>query len=194
MKKWLITLVGFTMGLAVITGGGFALAGNGSDTSEPNDSNLPTYSAGCAEEVPDCNDTLVAGTDEEGTTEPEPCDPETVEGCEYSPVRSDENIDPNECNWIHNISACDDTGSGSVETDGTPEPGIAVGEPYPMPAPGTLTDLYPIPTDASCGPDQGIAITSDGQVSCLDIDNAGQTDDGQDLVSPGEPPAVEPAQ
>ena len=33
-KKWLITLVGLTMALAAITGGGFALAGNGSNNDD----------------------------------------------------------------------------------------------------------------------------------------------------------------
>ena len=34
MNKWLITLVGLTLALAAITGGGFALAGNGSDNDD----------------------------------------------------------------------------------------------------------------------------------------------------------------
>ena len=33
-NKWLITLVGFTIAFAAITGGGFALAGDGTDAPE----------------------------------------------------------------------------------------------------------------------------------------------------------------
>ena len=67
-----------------------------------------------------------------------------------TPIRSDEGIDPNECNRVHDIIACDDTGSGSVEAEAMPEPGIAVGEPYPL------------PTDKACGPDQAVAPTGSG--------------------------------
>jgi hypothetical protein len=67
-RQWLIILVGLTMALAAITGGGFVLAGNGTDARE-------------------------AG-------EPSGDQP---------PIRSDDGIDPNECNWIHNITACNDT-------------------------------------------------------------------------------------
>ncbi len=133
-KQWLITLVGLTLALAAITGGGIALAGNGAGASEPKDSDSPTSSAVCTEEVPDCNDTLVIGPDEEGTIEPDSGD------------------------------------------DG----------PYVVPE-----------RDIACGPDQGVAITSDGQVSCVDLGNPGQIIgpvDAVDMVSPGSPPTVEPAQ
>jgi hypothetical protein len=63
-KQWLIILVGLTMALAAITGGGFVLVGNGTDTPE-------------------------AG-------EPSGDQPS---------IRSDDDIDPNECNRIHNITA-----------------------------------------------------------------------------------------
>lgn len=148
MKKWLIPLIGLTLVIAVTAATGFALAGNGAGTPEPKGSDLPTSSATCAEEVPDCNDTLVIGPDGEGTIEPdfgedgpylvpgrdvvcgpdqgvaitsdrqvscfdlgdgagkandEPGDP-VVEP--QPPVTSIDGMDPNECNWIHNINAC----------------------------------------------------------------------------------------
>ncbi len=79
------------------------------------------------------------------------------------PVTIIDGMDPNECNWVHNINACSDTGSGSVETDRMPGPGIAVGEPYPLP--NTKGPKGPAP----CGPDEAIAVTSEGQVSCLNL-------------------------
>ncbi len=100
------------------------------------------------------------------------------------PIRSDEGIDPNECNWLHNIPAC----------EGEPEPGIAVGEPYPMPDPGTPKGPYPMPDDITCGPDQGVAIDSDGQVSCLEPADPQPGDDGQDMVRPGRPPIADAIQ
>ncbi len=120
MKKWLIPLLGLTLALAVTAATGFALAGNGAGTPEPKDSDLPTSSAVCAEEVPDCNDTLVIGPDEEGTIEPD------------------------------------------FGEDG----------PYMVPD-----------RDVVCGPDQGVAITSDGQVSCLGLGDASQTDDGTGVAN-----------
>ncbi len=83
----------------------------------------------CAEEVPDCNDTLVIGPDEEGTIEPD------------------------------------------------------FGEDGP----------YLVPDgNVECVPNQGIAIKSDGRVSCLDLEPT--EDDKDSAVSPGMPPVVEPVQ
>ena len=164
-KKWLIPLVGLALTLAV-GGVGFALADSGASTPE-----------GTAEQM-----------DEPSGDQP--------------PIRSDEGIDPDECNWVHNITACGDEvdkqGIGACtegvydcndtlvigpDEEGTIEPDF--GEDGPYLAPGHV----------KCGPDQGVAITSDGDVvSCLDPGDAGQADDGQDIVSPGKPPVVEPAQ
>ena len=101
---------------------------------------------------------------------------------EQRPVTSIDDIDPNECNRIHNITACDDTGSGSVESDGMPGPGIAVGEPFPLPT-----------ADKSCGPMATVAITSDGQVECFDPYDTGTANGstGGQVVGP-QPPMVEP--
>jgi hypothetical protein len=34
-----------------------------------------------------------------------------------TPIRSDEGIDPNECNWVHNIDACEDENAGAPMKD-----------------------------------------------------------------------------
>ena len=83
-------------------------------------------------------------------------------------VTSIDDIDPDECNWIHNITAC----------EGEPEPGVALGEPYLMPI-----------ADKPCGPSQTVAVTSDGHVTCLGT--AGDTPTSG--LEPGEePPLVVP--
>ncbi len=112
-----------------------------------------------------------------GANSPEVGDPSG----DQPPIRSDEGIDPDECNWVHNITACDDALPGPAETDGMPEPGFAVGEPYPTPT-----------ADKSCGPMAAIAITSDGEVSCLNL--APDNGDSQDMVSSASLPVAEPVQ
>ena len=139
--------------------------------------------------------------------DPEPSD-------DQFPVTSIDDIDPNECNWVHNITAC----------DGGPYQDIAVGETYPdkgdVPSSSAVCaeevpdcndtlvivsseqgviepdfgedGLYLVPdSEVECGPDQAVSITSDGQVSCWDLE---PTEDYRDSsVSPGLPPVVEPA-
>ena len=93
-----------------------------------------------------------------------------------------DDIDPDVCNWIHNITACD----GDPE-DPYPMP---VG-PFPMPVlegPGAL-DLTS-DEEIQCGPDEAVSIAPDGQVSCL---TAYQTEDDKDTSDRlGMPPAIEP--
>ena len=94
-----------------------------------------------------------------------------------------DDVDPDECNWIHNITAC--KGPSKEET-------IVEPEPYPMPAQGKPNALpY---SDVQCGTDQAISIASGGQVSCWDINILGQTDDGKDMVPPAIIPEPEPSQ
>ena len=137
-NKWLITLVGLTIAFAAITGGSFALAGDGTDA------------------------------------------PDVVDPSGDGPVATSiDDIDPNECNRIHNITACNDTPVIGPDGEDTIEPGISVGEPYPTPA-----------ADKSCGPMAVVAITSEGEVSCLDL--APDTGDDQGQLSPARPPVAEP--
>ena len=139
-NKWLITLVGLTIAFAAITGGGFALAGEGTD-------------------APD-----VGEPSGDGPT-----------------ATSIDDIDPNECNWIHNITACNDTQllDRLLDGEGAIEPDISIGEPYPMPT-----------ADKPCVPMAVVAITSEGEVSCLDL--APDTSDDQAQLSPARPPVAEP--
>ena len=116
-NKWLITLVGLTIAFAAITGGSFALAGEGTDA------------------------------------------PDVGEPSGDGPVATSiDDIDPNECNWIHNITACNDTPVIGPDGEGAIEPDISLGEPYPMPT-----------ADGSCGPMAVVPITSEGEFSCLDL-------------------------
>ena len=137
-KKWLVTILALTIAFAAITGGSFALAGDGTDA------------------------------------------PDVVDPSGDGPVATSiDDIDPNECNRIHNITACDDTPVIGPDGEGAIEPGISVGEPYLMPT-----------ADKSCGPMAVVAITSEGEVSCLDL--APDTGDDQGQVSPARPPVTEP--
>ena len=137
-NKWLITLVGLTIAFAAITGGGFALAGEGTDA------------------------------------------PDVGEPSGDGPVATSiDDIDPNECNWIHNITACNDTPVIGPDGEGVIEPDISRGEPYPMPT-----------ADTPCVPMAVVTITSEGEVSCLDF--APDTGDDQGQVSPAGPPVAEP--
>ena len=90
-------------------------------------------------------------------------------------VTSADDIDPNECNWIHNITAC----------EGDPE------DPFPVPdlgGPGAL-DLTS-DEEIQCGPDEAVSIAPDGQVSCLTLY---QTEDDKDTSDRlGMPPVIEP--
>jgi hypothetical protein len=156
MKRRLMPLLGLTVTLAtagVVTA--YAMTGDGSGASEPQDAALSPTSAMCAEEAPDCLDTLVVGLDEGRAIEPDfrgdgpylvpdrdvECGPDQgiaitsgghvscvdVEALPnasgemepQAPVRSDEGIDPNECNWVHNIDACEGKVAG-VPTEDAP--------------------------------------------------------------------------
>ena len=129
-KRLMIVLVGLALVIGATTGSVFALTGDGDGNPELDNTDVPSPSAMCVEEVPDCNDTLVIGPDEEDTIEPD------------------------------------------FGEDGR----------------------YLVPDrDIACGPDQGVAITTDGQVSCLDLGKPGQSDDGEDMVSPPVPPTIVPA-
>ena len=75
------------------------------------------------------------------------------------PLRSDDGIDPDKCNRIHNINAC--------FPDGEPNTAVATGEPYP--APGVNGPKGP----AQCGPGQiTVPVTSDGQRYCVTPEDA----------------------
>ncbi len=117
--------------------------------------------------------TLSAGS---GTPAQEPSGQVEEPSGSQPPIRSDEGIDPDECNWIHNITACNDTLVIAPDEEGTIEPDF--GED----GPDLASDR-----DVAC---QGVAITSDGQVSCLGLDEgAVMTNDepGGHVVEPQTP-------
>ncbi|MCH7607935.1 MAG: hypothetical protein IIC94_05140 [Chloroflexi bacterium] len=182
-NKWLITLVGLTIAFAAITGGSFALAGEGTDAPDVGE---PSGDGPVATSIDDidpnecnwihnitaCNDTPVIGPDGEGVIKPD------ISRGEPSATSIDD-IDPNECNWMHNRAACNDTPVTGPDGEGAIEPDISVGEPYPMPT-----------ADKPCVPMAVVTITSEGEVSCLDL--APDTGDDQGQVSPAGPPVAEP--
>ena len=114
MKKWLIPVASMIAVFATAgTVAGFALAGGGSDAADrPESEAPPTSSAVCAQDVPDCNDTIVIpnGGAETG---------DEIDGDVLPPVdRSDD-------------GTSGDVPSIDPAIEVVPEPGIAVGEPHP---------------------------------------------------------------
>jgi hypothetical protein len=107
---------------------------------------------------------------------------------EQGPIRSDEGIDPEQCNLIHNINACDEDdlqalggapilGSTPLapesEVEGKPEPLYVDGEPG-----------YEI----ECDEGEGVYITSAGEVGCT---APIALEDGGEGESQGQLPQVE---
>ena len=89
-------------------------------------------------------------------------EPPTTQG----PFRSDDGIDPDKCNIIHNVDACYPDGEPNTGV-ATGEPGIAIGEPYPAPGVNGLKG------PAQCGPGQiTVPVTSDGQRYCVTLEDA----------------------
>ena len=100
------------------------------------------------------------------------------------PIRSDEGIDPKECNQVHNINACDD---GELGGDPEPEPGICGVTSYPTPDLDS-TDRFQ-GQDTPTGAHQGVAITPDGNVAIVDVVDLEPADDeGKLIVHPSPPP------
>lgn len=97
--------------LAVAIGVVAVSAGDGSDGGGGPESVRAGDSAGtdpatdglamCAEDVPDCNDMIV---NPDGDVTQEPSDPE--DPVTSDPVTSIDDIDPAQCNLVHNIDAC----------------------------------------------------------------------------------------
>ena len=159
---------------------------DGSDLDIPSQNRLQISGVGL---TPDQQETALAVFRTIRPLAPEPIgEPEPYSGGQ-TPIRSDEGIDPNECNWIHNIDACEGEPEpyqhdGPVSgicckplVDGETGPGIAVGEPYPLPT-----------ADKACGPGATVPITSDGQFSCLYFDTGMASDEpGGQVVEPQPP-------
>ena len=134
MKKWLIPLFGLTLALATAgTIMAFNLTGGGSGTPEqgPAGAQEPAVQGGEPSLGPplvpadDCNDpngsvsiirddgtgnpaVICLPGDDTGTSDLEPGQEPAGQVEPLPPIRSDEGIDPNECNLVHNINACDE--------------------------------------------------------------------------------------
>ena len=106
MKRWLIPVVIVALMIVGATAGAFASGGDGPATESlpPVSSDDASTQAGCELGASECDDT-----------------PDT---CEPVPPRSDCGIDPDVCNQVHNITACDgplfsDTDDAAVQDAGT---------------------------------------------------------------------------
>ncbi|MDO8616927.1 MAG: hypothetical protein Q7T33_14545 [Dehalococcoidia bacterium] len=116
MKKWVLPAAGAAAVLIAAAGAAFALAGgfdaNDGETEQtarsdngPGGELQGGVAAACTVDVPDCNDTIAVPVD--GSPVPDnpvpfiPGDPISA-----FPLTSIDNIDPNECSLVHNITAC----------------------------------------------------------------------------------------
>jgi hypothetical protein len=181
MKKWLIPLTILIVGLA--TAGGvtaFALSGNGDTTPAPEDSGTPDSSGVCAPGVTDCVDTDVQASDDgepdNGIAVGEP-HPDTRDddgkvddgSTTQPPIRSDEGIDPDKCNLVHNLTACteDELKAAGIEPDVS---GSASGE-TPAVEPGDVAEdgmVVPIGTfdqDGGSGTTSGSGEAKDAPIA-----------------------------
>ena len=179
-KKWLISAVTLTLALGTADAvTAFSITGDGG-SDNPDDLNLageilhgdPTYDEWLSDV-------------EDGTV-----------------VTSIDDIDPNECNGIHNINAFTPeeleelgiapiTGSIAVgelhpgtEVEGKPEPLFEDGER------GYEVQSYEEAVEQDCNLAGGIVyVTSGGDVGCVVQD---LEDSGEEMVSPPQPPTVKP--
>ena len=219
MKKWMISLIILTFSLAAVgVVAGFTLTGGGGDAPEgtsPTDEvtgDLPTYEE---------------WLDDYGSEPGVPLhrDP-TYEQCldDFGPVQgpfaSIDDIDPNECNLVHNIHACspeelealgwadrvDDAPVSSavcaIEVPDCNDTLVVVqgdegGDIEPFFDEEDVRDLNFQTLEDAIRQDCELAsgtvwVTSDGKVGCEDTGTSGEEDDDVEFVSPGEPPHIEP--
>ena len=185
MKKWLVALTTLTFALAT-AGAVTAFTLTGSEGEDPGDVNPAGGTAHChpAYEEP------------------------LSEGGDGKVVTTIDDIDPNECNAVHNINACtheqlEELGMGPITGS------ITVGEPHPMGEPDPGTDVHdkpePLfvdgeprhmaPVQLECGTGEGVYVTSKGEVGCtappeLEDGREGQSHEAQ---APESEPLVLPA-
>ena len=99
MKKSLIPLAAVILVLIATSAGVLALTGG----DEPSGGQPPLGSTGI--EPRECNHNIVDGCDQADLDGHPDADKDGL--CEPVPLRSDCGIDPDECNLVHNINACD---------------------------------------------------------------------------------------
>ncbi|MEE9249419.1 MAG: hypothetical protein V3U79_12105 [Dehalococcoidia bacterium] len=223
MAKWVIILVGLALVVGIGAGTAFALTGDGAGSTEGDPLSDAVEPSGVQPPIRSDED---IDPDDRGDTPlevepgggigsgagPLPADPplEVEPGGGIGsgagpppadpPIRSDEDIDPNECNLVHNINACDEDdlkalgatpilGSsplapGSEEVEGEPEPLYVDGEP------GYEVQSHEEAVEQDCGLAGGsVYVSSDGEVGCV---IAHDLKDGGEEVTQGQLPKVEP--
>ena len=118
-KRLLLPVIGFALVAAVaVVAVVAASSSDGSDGDDGRDSvsnedtRLADGSGGlamCAEDAPDCNDMIV---EPDGDASGDADDPVSSE-----PITSIDDIDPDECNLVHNIDACQLQATGAATKD-----------------------------------------------------------------------------
>ena len=220
MKKWLIALITLTFSLATVgIVAGYTLTGGGGDNSEgtsPTDEvtgDLPTYE-GWLDEYDSEPGALLHG------------DPTYEQwlakyGSDQGPITSIDDIDPDECNLIHNIDACSseeikDLLGGAHLLDSAPvssgacAPGVfdcidttvvewnsEGGQIEPFFDEEDVRDLNFQSLEDATRQDCQLAsgsfwVSSDGGFGCTVTGTSGEEGDDVELVVPGEPPQIEP--
>ena len=180
MTKWLISAITLTFALGAAGAlTAFALTGDGGDGPEV--SGGPESVGEISPGLPRYDEWLSEFGDQKVVT-------------------SSDDIDPNVCNLVHNITPC--TPEELAELGIAPAPGsIAVGEPDPeteiegKPEPlfAEGGPVYIQTTARKCGPDQGLSVTSDGQVGCADVVVLGDAGQGPAQEQPPMMPQTLPA-
>jgi hypothetical protein len=182
MTKWLIPAITLTLALGAAGAlTAFALTDDGGDVPEVSD-----------------------GTESAGEISPglPRYDQWLSEFGDQNVVTSIDDIDPGVCNLVHNITPCTPEELGELGIVSAPG-SVALGEPDP----GTEIEgkreplfedgepVYIQTTGRECAPDQGVYVTSDGQVGCVDVivpDDRGQgSTEDQAPVAPQVLPAAE---
>jgi hypothetical protein len=130
IKKLLLPVIGFALVAAVaVVAVVAASSGDGSDGDNDRESvsaedqgKVAGDGAGlamCAEDVPDCNDMIV---------NPDGGDVKTDDAVsEQPPITSIDDIDPDECNLVHNIDACEKQAMAAAVADLVRNTGVGTG-------------------------------------------------------------------
>lgn len=180
MTKWLISAITLTFALGAAGAlTAFALTGDGGDVPEVSDS--PESAGEISPGLPRYDEWLSEFGDQKVVT-------------------SIDDIDPNVCNLVHNITPCtpEELGElGLVPAVGS----IAIGEPDPEteiegnrePLFAEGEPMHVQTTERKCVPDQGLYVTSDGQVGCADVVVLGDAGQTPALEQPPMMPQILPA-
>ena len=129
MKRWLIPVTIVALMIAGATAGAFA-SGGGDRNPAPESSDEASTQPGCELGTLECDDT-----------------PDT---CEPVALRSDCGIDPDVCNQVHNITACDEP---VLSDTGDPEPQDTGDLPANDLGDGIDSACDPVPLRSDCGID-----------------------------------------